>query len=808
MTGPPFPVRLLVRRARNAKSPEARREAARAAWETSARFVVRDGAPDVAAERGDAAGKGQTPSLDGMSAKEQTPSFDARADAEGGEPDVAERLAALETAWEEGQFLPRDASLVFVESVDVEAGGRLRVRAVDLNGAVPRPVEEKCRARKEELHPGRVHVRRGAEWRSLHPHVLYDGTETRERVLFLLPRGGTLSYLDPASGEGLAGRALTALFPTIEADVAEVIPGLAGASSEAAPSVSLSRAPASFGQYRILGDLHRGGTGTVHLALQEASGRRVALVTQPQAVHDEVTRARFLREVRAFARCDHPGVVKVLACGEVGGKPYFCAELVEGASLEDLPFESPEQRTSDLATFFREAALAVGALHEAGVLHRDLRPDRLVVTSSDRRVVVLEPDFATIAGAGTALAQDPETRIASLRLSPPEQLGESLLDLDARADIYSLGATFHEVLSGRPFLDPADEEELEDQVTLASPPPAHVVNPAVPRALSAILQTCTAKERGDRYPDVASLVRDLTAFMEGRPVAARPPPALHRARLAVRRHRRWLSVAGGLGTIALAAGAAFFFARAAPHACAEGDLADCSAQCEKGSSASCATLGLMFQSGHGAEKDLVRATEHHERACDAGSAAGCVGLGLILSAEGHPPEDLVRARDALQRACDQDDPRGCDALGLLLTEGRGGVADAAQAAALHDRACRAQYPVACGHLGALTEHGLGVVRDPSRARVFYMRACSEGAPAWCAVTAETLVEGRGGEKDEAQAARLFDRACAAGVLEGCAGLGKLLLRGGGVQKDEPLGRALSKRACDGGVLSACEAASQ
>jgi TPR repeat protein len=500
-------------------------------------------------------------------------------------------------------------------------------------------------------------------------------------------------------------------------------------------------------------------------------------------------------------------VVKVVASGEVGGKPYFAAELVEGASLEELTFASPERRTLELAGFFREAARAVGALHEAGVLHRDLRPDRLVVTAVDRRVVVLEPDFAAVAGAGTALGLDVETRVASLRLVSPEQLAGSPLDLDARADIYALGATFHEVLTGRPFLEPADEEELEEQVALVSPPPAHVANPAVPRDLSAILQKCTAKERADRYPDIASLVRDLTAFLEGRPVAARPAPAFHRARLVVRRHRRWLAVVAGVGTLALATGLGLFLLRMAPHACAEGDLQDCTAQCKRGNSASCATLAAMFQHGDGAAKDPVRAEELYEKACDAASVAGCVGLGLMLSAEGRTPDEQARARDALQRACDQDDPRGCDALGTLFTEGRGGAADPAQAAALHDRACRAQYPVACGHLGALTEQGAGVPRDPSRARVLYMRACSEGAPAWCAVTAETLVLGRGGEKDEAQAARLFDRACAAGVLEGCAGLGKLLLRGGGVQQDEALGRALSKKACDGGLKSACEVVS-
>lgn len=773
-TGPPFPVRLLALRARNAKSPGDRLDLARLAWATSARFVLADGS----------AGREAPP-------------------APGEDRSAAEILEALERAWEEGQFLPRDGSLVFVESASAEAGGRLRVRAVDLSGAAPRPVEERCRPRGGDVVPGRVHCRRGDEWQSLHPFVLYDPTEMRERVLFLEPRGGALEYLDPVAGEALAGPLLTAVFENIEADVAEVIPGLLGASSQPPAPVSRSRDPASFGQYRILGERPRGVTGTVHVARQEASGRRVALQMHPGAVHDDVTRARFLREVRVFARCDHPGVVKVVASGEVGGKPYFACELVEGSALEELTFASPEERVSGLAGYFRDAARAIGALHEAGVLHRDLRPDRLLVTSEDRRVVVLPPDFAEIADAGTFLAQDMETRLAALRLAPPERLGRSLLDLDARADIYSLGASFHEILTSSPFLDPADDKELEEQVALVSPPPAHALSPAIPRDLSAILRKTTAKERGDRYPDMTSLVRDLTAFLEGRPVAARPAPALHRARLWARRHRRLLAVAGALALVALTP-VIGILVRLGPHPCAEGDLGDCEDQCGRGDAASCATLGAMVEHGSGAAKDPARAASLYGKACDAGHAAGCVGLGLILSAEGMSPDDQARARDALQRACEHDDARACDALGTLFTEGRGGAADPAQAAILHDRACRAQYPAACGHLGALHEQGAGVPRDPSRARALYMRACSEGAPAWCAIIAEALAEGRGGEKDEAQAARLYDRACAAGVPAGCAGLGKLLVRGGGVEKDEPLGRAFLKKACDGGVQSACE----
>ncbi|MFO0589231.1 MAG: serine/threonine-protein kinase [Polyangiaceae bacterium] len=533
--------------------------------------------------------------------------------------------------------------------------------------------------------------------------------------------------------------------------------------------------------------------------MDDSSARRVTW----RASLSPVTRARFLSEVRAFSRCDHPGVVRVREAGESSGKPYFVTAPIEGAPLSERTFASAEERVKIVAAYFLEAARAVEALHASGVLHRDLRPERLIVTPS-KRLVVMEPDFTALLDADTAAAEEVESRIAALRLAPPERVERHLLDLDARADIYSLGAAFYEILTGRPFLSPSNEDELTEQVRFRTPPPAHALNPKVPRELSAILAMATQKDRAHRYPDAAALIRDLTAFQEGRPVEAHAPPLFSRLEAWGRRHRTLALSAGVLLATGVLSVALLWFLRRGAHVCAEGDAIDCARQCDRGSGDSCAILGGMAERGAGAEKDPARALALFERACDADSSAGCEALGRLLGAADRTADDQGRARDAHQRTCDLGRARGCDALGTMFVEGRGGAADPAAAAALFDRACRSEVPEACGHLGALAEQGRGVPEDASRARSLYMRACSEGAPSFCAVTAEALTEGRGGQKDQIQAARLFERACSAGVLRGCAGLGRALIRGAGVPRDIPQGESLLRRACEGGLPAACD----
>ncbi len=694
----------------------------------------------------------------------------------------------------------------------------------------------------EAVLPERLYLRTGDDYHPLHPWLLYEPRELREQVLFFNGRGRGAQYLDYVGGEGLKGKALASRFPGVDDELAALFAG-AAAPAEPRPDAAEPEDPHLFGDYRILGKLGQGGMGVVYLARQTSLGRLVALKVQSGEGSgdgdDGVARERFEREVRALSRCDHPNVVKILASGEHEGKPYYVMELIEGADLAqlaaslgsartleaaittasdgvrsakrgvfaDVPSvaraaplaggaETAARRIEGLAVLFRDAARAVAALHQVGVLHRDLKPANLMVTAVDRRVVVMDLGLAALADATHALTRDAGALLGTLRYMPPEQLQRHLLQIDGRADVYSLGATFYELFTARPFLDGTTEAQLVAQVLHEAPLAPRRANPDIPADLATILEKAVQKDRAQRYPDAIALEQDLTAFLEGRPIAARPPTLRYRLALAARRRR---ALVAGIAVAAVAVAAAVVPAvrtRMRPHACAMGDLADCGAQCARGHAGSCYTLGAMFEQGSGASLDLVQAAGHYREGCDGGSALACYRLGVMLDAGTGGPRDSAAARLRYERACDGGEAQGCNGLAILLAQGRGGPVDAARAVALYDRACQAHYPGACSNLGLQYDRGAGVPQDLPRARALHTQACAEGAASSCGTLGLDYVSGRGGPKDEARAAELFERSCAAGHAFACGGLAELKERGAGTAKDLPGAADLYRRACD------------
>jgi hypothetical protein len=246
-------------------------------------------------------------------------------------------LDGLEAAWAAGVFWPRAARLVQVEAIEIDAAGERRARVLALSGlnsavegvgigaAAPPRVPD-------DVLPRRAYLRAGEQYRPLHPWIVYQETELRERVLFFNGRGRTSQYLDYASGESLKGKALAEAIPAIEADLDALFRG-----ERVAPPEPDAADPSRFGDYRLLGKLGQGGMGVVYLARQEGLGRLVALKMLPlDAARDAIAVARFKREIAALSRADHPNVVKILASGEAQDTHYYAMELVEGADLAQI----------------------------------------------------------------------------------------------------------------------------------------------------------------------------------------------------------------------------------------------------------------------------------------------------------------------------------------------------------------------------------------------------------------------------------------------------------------------------------------
>ncbi len=507
-----------------------------------------------------------------------------------------ELLAGLDAAWEAGLFLPREARLCFVESVSVGALGEHTARVLDLSGDAAVVLHPQGTPVQEGLRPQRMYLVHEARWLALHPWLVF--LEETERVLFFNGLGRRAEYLDYSSGETLSGDALERTFPRIETELRalfEVGSSHEGAEAAEAPIQGGRR----FGDYTVLGKIGQGGMGAVYLARQASLERNVALKVLPQErAGDPVARARFQREIRALSRCEHPNVIKILASGEERGTLYYAMEYVEGADLariahalssthdlgravssavegvlqerreifQGLP-EVPrgpafalegEDRHRQVARLFLDAARGLAHLHENGVLHRDISPANLMVTWPEGRTVVMDLGLAAVANAST-LTKDKSQILGTLRYMAPERLAQQSAEIDARADVYSLGASLYELLTDRPFFTAETEAQLLEQVLNREPVPIEKLAGSVPRDLAIVCEKACAKDPAQRYAGAAALASDLERFLAGQPISARPPTLGYRLSKWAGRHRE-LAFAGAFGVLLAAAGGVYLLA--------------------------------------------------------------------------------------------------------------------------------------------------------------------------------------------------------------------------------------------------------
>lgn len=298
---------------------------------------------------------------------------------------------------------------------------------------------------------------------------------------------------------------------------------------------------AQLGDFRLLRPLGRGGMGAVFEARQLSLDRLVALKVLPaERSLDPRSLTRFQREATAAGRLVHPGIVAVYAVGEDRGLHYIAQELVEGGrTLADLVDEQRrEERGSaehhrEVASLFVRIAEAVAAAHACGVVHRDLKPQN----------VLLAPDGSPkVADFGLARLSDSTTlsRTGEIAGSPsymaPEQARPDLGPIDERTDVYGLGATLYEALTlTRPFAGDTTQQVLH-KVVHEDPLDPRALRSRIPVELASICLKALEKRPEKRYAGCTELARDLRAFLENRPVHARPAGRLERLLKWTRRH--------------------------------------------------------------------------------------------------------------------------------------------------------------------------------------------------------------------------------------------------------------------------------
>ena len=333
---------------------------------------------------------------------------------------------------------------------------------------------------------------------------------------------------------------------------------------------------AQIGPYKVLQQIGEGGFGVVYMAeQQEPVRRRVALKVIKPGMDTRQVIARFEAERQALAMMDHPNISRVLDAGTTAsGRPFFVMELVRGVPITEYCDRNNLAIRQRLA-LFASVCQAIQHAHQKGIIHRDVKPSNVLVTSQDGQPVVKVIDFGVAKAIGQQLTDktlftDFAQMIGTPLYMSPEQAELSSTDIDTRSDIYSLGVLLYELLTGS---TPVDKEQMKraafDEIRRIireeePPKPSTRISSAeaapsiaaqrhtepaklarlVRGELDWIVMKALEKDRNRRYETASAFAKDVEHFLNDEQVAACPPSATYRLRKFARRNRAALAMVG------------------------------------------------------------------------------------------------------------------------------------------------------------------------------------------------------------------------------------------------------------------------
>ena len=264
-------------------------------------------------------------------------------------------------------------------------------------------------------------------------------------------------------------------------------------------------------RYSLERELGRGGMATVYLARDRQSGELVALKAMHQNVGSAIGLERFRREMGIAASLNHPYIVPLIDSGSAGDLLYYIMPYVQGESLFQRLDREQRLPLDDAIRIAQDVAQGLGYAHTHGILHRDVKPENVLLAGGHALIA----DFGLARAIGAADRRRLTATgvvVGTAHYMSPEQLLERP-DLDQRSDIYSLGCILYEMLTGAPPYTGRNITDLITQILRADLPSAGAVNPEVPKALDGVLARALAKNPEERFVNMEEFSASLGPFL-------------------------------------------------------------------------------------------------------------------------------------------------------------------------------------------------------------------------------------------------------------------------------------------------------